>query len=425
MRARLMNGYWVFSCPVGYRLERTDGHGKLLVRDEPRASILQEALEGFASGRFVTQAEVKRFLESQPCWPRDLPNGEIRSQRITELLTRIVYAGYIEYGKWDVSLRKGHHEGIISLETYERIQQRLSDGETKRAPARADIHEDFRLRGFITCDDCGKPLTANWSKSKTGKKHPYYLCFTKGCPSHRKSIRRDTLEGDFEGLLQRMQPTKNLFRIAKAMFAEIWAMKKLQIADAAKAFKQDIHKLEKQIEGLLDHLVDAGSSSVVKAYERRISKLEREKAVLEEKALIAADQPHTQEETFELAMRFLSNYWNIWKNGDLTMRKTVLRLAFLGPLPYSRIEGLRTPKSALPFKVLARIQGGKCEMAHRGGFEPPAPRFVVWCSIQLSYRCAVRKRFSCLMGGLQGPCAGRCSLGARRAVRVRDTLRLT
>ena len=27
------------------------------------------------------------------------------------------------------------------------------------------------------------------------------------------------------------------------------------------------------------------------------------------------------------------------------------------------------------------------KMAHRAGFEPAAPRFVVWCSIQLSYRC--------------------------------------
>ena len=26
-------------------------------------------------------------------------------------------------------------------------------------------------------------------------------------------------------------------------------------------------------------------------------------------------------------------------------------------------------------------------VAHRAGFEPTTPRFVVWCSIQLSYRC--------------------------------------
>jgi hypothetical protein len=28
---------------------------------------------------------------------------------------------------------------------------------------------------------------------------------------------------------------------------------------------------------------------------------------------------------------------------------------------------------------------GVWEMARPEGFEPPAPRFVVWCSIQLSY----------------------------------------
>ena len=31
-------------------------------------------------------------------------------------------------------------------------------------------------------------------------------------------------------------------------------------------------------------------------------------------------------------------------------------------------------------------------MAHRAGFEPATPRFVVWCSIQLSYRCCKGRR---------------------------------
>lgn len=59
MRSRLMMGFWPFSAPVAYRHEQTRGQGKLLVRDEPAASIVQEALEGFASGRFQTQAEVR------------------------------------------------------------------------------------------------------------------------------------------------------------------------------------------------------------------------------------------------------------------------------------------------------------------------------------------------------------------------------
>ena len=85
MRARVQNGYWVFQAPVGYRYERVSGQGKVLVRDEPNASVLQEALEGYASGRFETQVEVKRFLERQPSFPKDLPGGEIRNQRIYDM----------------------------------------------------------------------------------------------------------------------------------------------------------------------------------------------------------------------------------------------------------------------------------------------------------------------------------------------------
>ncbi len=174
MRGRALNGYWTFSAPPGYKFERVSGHGKLLVRDEPLASVIQEALEGFATGRFETQAEVKRFLENEPAFPKDSPNGTIRFEKIIRLMSRVVYSGHIEYPNWDVSLRKGHHEPIISLETYEAIQRKIKEG--SRAPFRKDINADFPLRGFIACDDCGTPLTACWSTSKSGKKHPYYLC---------------------------------------------------------------------------------------------------------------------------------------------------------------------------------------------------------------------------------------------------------
>lgn len=39
MRARALNGYWVFWAPRGYRFQKVEPHGKLLVRDEhPNAS---------------------------------------------------------------------------------------------------------------------------------------------------------------------------------------------------------------------------------------------------------------------------------------------------------------------------------------------------------------------------------------------------
>lgn len=124
MRARTLNGYWVFQAPVGYEYKRVSGHGNMLVRVEPMASILTEALEGYAAGRFESQVEVKRFLESCEGFPKDTATGQIHNQRIHDILTRPVYAGYIEMPSWNVSLRKAQHEGLINFETFQKIQGR-------------------------------------------------------------------------------------------------------------------------------------------------------------------------------------------------------------------------------------------------------------------------------------------------------------
>lgn len=163
------------------------------------------------------------------------------------------------------------------------------------------------LRGFIQCDDCGDALTACWSTSKTGNKHPYYLCKTKGCESYRKSIRRDQLEEDFEELLQQLEPSQNMFKLAKAMFKDIWDGRLAQSRDASKTLSKDIQKVEKQIDALLGRIVEAGDGSVIAAYEKRISKLESEKLLLEERAASGGKPMTTLEESFELALKFLAS----------------------------------------------------------------------------------------------------------------------
>jgi site-specific DNA recombinase len=72
MRARLESGFWVFHAPVGYRyVQAASGGGKLLVVDEDVGPVVGDALEGFATGRFGSQAEVARFLEANPLPPSE------------------------------------------------------------------------------------------------------------------------------------------------------------------------------------------------------------------------------------------------------------------------------------------------------------------------------------------------------------------
>jgi site-specific DNA recombinase len=309
MRARCLNGYWVFHAPAGYRYEKTPAHGKLLVRDEPLASIIQEALEGFASARLETQAEVKRFLEAQPAFPKDRRTGEVRYEEVVRLMRRPHYAGYIELLEWDVSLRKGHHEGLISLETFNRIQKRLKD--EARAPVRKDISADFPLRGFVLCASCDNPLTASWSKSKTGKYHPYYMCFSKGCDAYRKSIRRDDLEGAFGGLIKGFQPTRELYDLARVMFEHAWTRRLRQRQDRARALKDDCARIEREISALLERTLSATHPKVIATYEARLVELEREKVLAAEKMEKGAGPQRPFGEMFELACRFLASPWKL------------------------------------------------------------------------------------------------------------------
>lgn len=382
MRARLVNGYWVFWKPRGYRYEKTRGEGNMLVRDEPIASIVQEALEGYATGRFETQVEVKRFLESQPLFPKDLPDGEIRNQRVADILNQVLYAGYLESPKWDVPLREAKHEGLISFATYHKIQERLKS--TAKAAARKDINADFPLRGFVLCGDCDKPLTACWSKGKR-QKFPYYLCHNRACESYRKSIPRDKIESEFEVLLGAMQPTENAFNIARNMFKELWNHRLKHTAALSQSVKREVVKIEKQIEQFLDRIVDTETQSVISRYESRIAKLEKEKLLIKENLLSSGKPQRPFEEMFEHAMAFLKNPQKLWASKRLEDKRAVLKLTFSSRLAYCRNRGFRTPQTALPFKALGPIQSGEIELVRPTGFEPVTPRLGIWCSIRLSY----------------------------------------
>ena len=369
MRSRVMNGFWPFKAPKGYRYEKSSS-GKVLVRDEPLASIIQEALEGFARGRFGSQAEVKRFLEAHPLYPKDLDGHWIRAQRITELLTQPLYAGLVSKPEWSIDERPGQHAGLISIGTYERIKERLQ--RPSKHKVRKDISEDFPVRGAVHCADCSKPLSSCWSKSRTGKKHPYYFCYNRKCESYRKSIRKDDVESAVTQALQSVTPHKPVLALARAMLKDIWDSRIKGAQEALKQAEARIRELDQQVATLLDRIVVASNPRVIQAYEQKIDALEREKRMIGEKARHQSAPKHSFEELFELASEILSNPYEIWRKGSLSLRKMVLKMVFPNGIEYDKETGVRTTDLSLPFKVLESMKMGKCEMARPRGFEPLA-----------------------------------------------------
>lgn len=104
------------------------------------------------------------------------------------------------------------------------------------------------------------------------------------------------------------------------------------------------------------------SPSIIAAYDARLSKLERKRVVIAQKAAFPAPQQGHLEHFIELAMIFLSSPWKIYENGDRSLKQTVLRLAFAEPIRYCLHNGYPTPKTTLPFDALGEMSMQKEDM---------------------------------------------------------------
>lgn len=355
MKARMQSGYWIHVAPVGYRYQTVRGRGKLLLINEPIASIVREGIEAYANGHFQSQAEVKRYFESFPDFPRN-KHGEVVQQRVTDILKHPVYTGYICSETYGISWLKAQHEPIISLATFDKVQERRMG--IAKLPARKNIGNDFVLRGFICCAGCDVPLRSSWSKGYN-KQYAYYLCQTKDCKAYGKSIARDKAENDVGTLVKTLQPAPQLVSIIQTLFRGAWNGRYAQVDALKESIHRNIKNTDNQIEKLMDRLMTATSDNVVSRYEQKIDALEHEKVRYADQIIqMDVSNHHTYEEKLELAVKFITNPWNIWASGNMTLRRLVLRLAFADRLSYDRNSGARTANLSMPFKALGGILGG-------------------------------------------------------------------
>ena len=116
------------------------------------------------------------------------------------------------------------------------------------------------------------------------KRYAYYLCQTKTCDHYGKSIRRDDIEGEVGALLKELQPVPGLFALATAMFRHAWSQRLARAKEARLAAKRQVTANAKEINNLLSRIMGASNINVIAAYEDKLQTLQREKALIEEKA---------------------------------------------------------------------------------------------------------------------------------------------
>ncbi len=343
MKARLDAGYWPFAARKGYKMiDDPTGHGKISVPSKIGLEILAPALLDFASGKLSRKIDVCRYLVERGFWSKQSPEKYI--DKLTDMLQDCFYCGQISYPKWEVSRRPGKHIGLISIDTYERIQNRLHKGESG-VRVRSDRSEDFPLRGLLVCRGCGKHITGAWSFGYKKQGYAYYYCQTKGCAFKGKTCPKDDVEKDFKLLLKETALRPQAEEFVNVVFDDSWQheMSEVEAVERRKTDRKDL--LERKVRDLSDMARQAKSESVRGVYETQIEEAIEEIEGLGSSPAIAWDLETPYRNALSKSITMLKNPIDIWDYVDTAEKNRLFFFIFLQKLPYDRIEGYRNAET--------------------------------------------------------------------------------
>ena len=357
MKARLEQGFWVFAAPPGYIYKHHPLAKKVLISDE-NAPVIREALEGFASGRFHSIADVDRFLLSRGFFGQKRTFRGSRLTRILDILSNAVYAGWLQFLPWGITLRKGYHKGLITFETYERIQERLQKRSTLRTE---DVKQHiYPLRGIVLCEGCMRRLTASHSRGRQGTYYNYYHCPYQSCPHYGKSIPCGKLEDEFARLLTPLVMDQEQYDGIEA-WLERQNEHQVQVEQAArKRFKNELEEIETRVGELIETISKTRSEVVLRSLEGKVEELSQQKdRIMARLHEVSLEAPINVGNMLERVGGLLRNPLLVWKTGDTKIRHLIAKVAFTGFVVYSRETGFGTLELSLPYRIFHVSTGGR------------------------------------------------------------------
>lgn len=354
-RNHVLEGAWIFREPIGYKFCKSKKSAKhrWLLRKEPEATIIQQALEKFATAELQTQTDVANFLKS------NLEALGIKQKNWFDLTKRILteekYSGYFEYKLWGAPYQKGKIEALITQETFKIIQQRLKGKERVKHTIYNKNDDRFPLRGLIVCPYCGKPITGSLTKGGT---FPYYQCQSRQCSNKRLvNVTPKLLHADFESLLKNITPTDDFIDTAKTQALTIYQACYDNIKNDNKLKEFRIKQIDKEIANCFEKYKNTSNSIFIQKLEEQVNELEVEKQRIKaelENSTNTEIMPF--DEAFTYVEEFLKNPLKLWQQSDIFMKRQIYKLTFEEKLSYDKQNKFSEPKLTPIFKLIHNVK---------------------------------------------------------------------
>ncbi len=276
LQEKARRGGTVSKAPLGYRNVREEFEGRLVSTvaiDEQRRQHVQWAFEEFASGEWtlsqMTEALEDRGFTSRAT--RRYPEGPVSRSRIHKMLRNPYYVGLVTY---DGVQYPGRHEAVVSLSTFETVQEVLDQRSKGKEKPVARTHY---LKGMLACGLCGARLGLLMAKGKGGD-YPYFFCL--GRHGHRRNgcalpyLPVDEVEAKVLDLMEAFQPeAEHLDAVEQEVVALIEVVRGRQQRVVAQQ-KLRLQQADAEERKLLEaYYADAISVALLKDEQERLRKV--------------------------------------------------------------------------------------------------------------------------------------------------------
>ena len=337
----LSSGYYINKAPYGYKNIKIHDNKPSLKIIEEKAGFIKEAFQrvstGVESAEYVLNSLKKRGFK-------------MSKSNFLRTLRKVVYTGKIivpAYKKDEETIVQGHHEAIIDMETYQKVQSVLN-GKRWNGIIPSHRNELFPLRNYLICECCGGKMTASSSKGRNNKKHHYYHCRNK-C-----RIRRDEVHSMFSSLLASLTFNDEIINLYRTIFEDVVKKEKRQNLGKIDNLKKDIDNLYSQIENIEDRLANNDIkvetfNKIVERYEKDLRNKKTELSVLKKDNTPIKNYLNN-------ALSLVNNLNHLYEASSYEDKRAIIGVVFPEKITISKTE-CRTTNVNTVVELLCSIDG--------------------------------------------------------------------
>jgi len=352
--ARLMDGYWVWSAPLGYT-NTEDRFGKKVIEIvSEKAEVVRYIFQEYSKGIY-SLGEIADKVDKTKL----LPQKKIAKQMVRKILNNSLYTGRIEMPDWKVSV-DGRHEAIITIDVFNQAHE-VMEKASKNKKQRNRYHPDFPLRG-IRCGACGGRISGGWTTGRS-KRYAYYGCSNKDCPV-RKAIQKEKLESAMTKFLEGLSLQSGYVEIIKEAVLIAYRSETRMIRGENKRFDEEIDKLTKRKEKLLELVTDGIITDIEYVEEKR--RLEERIESFTMQTVNANLSEADLDNALSFSLNLLSSLHRSWKTLDPRELRALLELLFPKNLFYEH-SGIKTADMPFIYGLNQGFEDGTETVVNSGG----------------------------------------------------------